>query len=314
MSKGDRKQAYFAKLEKLFDEYTKILIVNADNVGSSQLQKIRKSLRGKAVLMMGKNTIVRKCVRGLVTKNEKLEALLPEIRYNVGLIFTNATPSEIKEMVDKNRVEAPARAGSVAPNDVVVPAGNTGLEPTKTSFFQALNIQTRISKGQIELINDVNLIKSGNKVTASEAALLQMLNIRPFFYGLKTHSVYDNGDVFDASVLSITSRHIEDAFRKGVQQIASLSLATGIPTKASVPHSLIRGFRNLLAVTFATNFSFPRAEAFKNIAKSAPPPAAAAPGKQDGGGKQKGGAPAKPEKVVEEKKESDGDMGLGLFD
>ena len=34
------------------------------------------------------------------------------------------------------QVGAPARVGLVAPVDVVVPPGNTGLDPSQTSFFQ----------------------------------------------------------------------------------------------------------------------------------------------------------------------------------
>ncbi len=80
---------------------------------------------------------------------------------------------------------APARAGAIAPIDVLIPASNTGLGPEKTSFFQALSIATKISRGTIEMISEVHIIKFGEKVGASEAALLQMLKIFPFSYGLK---------------------------------------------------------------------------------------------------------------------------------
>ena len=49
------------------------------------------------------------------------------------------------------QVEAPARAGAIAPCDVKIPAQNTGLGPEKTSFFQALSIPTKIAKGTIEI-------------------------------------------------------------------------------------------------------------------------------------------------------------------
>ena len=78
---------------------------------------------------------------------------------------------------------APARSGTVAPCDVIVPAGPTGCDPGQTAFFQALAIPTKIAKGQIEIISDVKLITLGEKVGSSEAALLQKLNIKPFSYG-----------------------------------------------------------------------------------------------------------------------------------
>lgn len=38
------------------------------------------------------------------------------------------------------QVGAPARVGLVAPIDVVVPPGNTGLDPSQTSFFQVCHL------------------------------------------------------------------------------------------------------------------------------------------------------------------------------
>lgn len=63
LSKADKKITYDAKLCQLLDEYSQILIVAADNVGSTQLQNIRKGLRGDSVVLMGKNTMMKRTVR-----------------------------------------------------------------------------------------------------------------------------------------------------------------------------------------------------------------------------------------------------------
>merc|ERR1719273_77901 len=107
-------------------------------------------------------------------------------------------------MILENKVKAPARAGAIAPLDVTVPAQNTGLGSEKTSFFQALNIPTKITKGTIEIIQDVHLIKTGDKVGMSESTLLNMLKISPFTYGLVVGKVYDSGSIFDPTILDIT--------------------------------------------------------------------------------------------------------------
>jgi large subunit ribosomal protein LP0 len=180
-----KKQGYFTRLQSLLEEYNKIFLVNVDNVGSNQMQQIRHSLRKEADILMGKNTMMRKAIRGYLTKNSAFEILLPRIKGNVGLVFTNKDLAVIRKKILDNRVGAPAKAGTLAPNDVFIPAGPTGLDPTQTSFLQALNISTKINKGQIEINSDVHLIKKGEKVGNSEAALLQKLNIRPFSYGLE---------------------------------------------------------------------------------------------------------------------------------
>ena len=83
-------------------------------------------------------------------------------------------------MLLENKVKAPARAGAIAPLDVTVPAQNTGLGPEKTSFFQALNIPTKITKGTIEIIADVKLIKEGDKVGMSDSTLLNVSSASSF--------------------------------------------------------------------------------------------------------------------------------------
>jgi large subunit ribosomal protein LP0 len=302
-----RKQQYFAKLIKLMDEYPKILLVGIDNVGSNQLHKVRQELRGKAIVLMGKNTMIRKAIKGHIENNKALEVLLPLIKGNVGFIFAKDDLAGIKKIVLANKISAPAKAGTIAPNDVVVPKGQTTLEPTHTGFFQALGIQTKINKGAIEIINDVPLIKTGQKVGNSEAALLLKLDIKPFQYGLVIKNVYDSGSLYDVGVLDITDDDIVAKFKKGVKNLACVSLAIGVPTVASLPHSLVRGYKNILAVALATDFSICQTEALKKAAASAPAASSAAPAKTEA----KKEEPKKEEKKVSEEDE---DMGMSLFD
>jgi large subunit ribosomal protein LP0 len=182
----ERKQEYFSKLENLLDNYTKIFLVGVDNVGSNQIQQIRISLRGRAEILMGKNTLIRKVFSNYIKKNpgHPLEQVIPLLKGNVGFVFTNQDLNQIREVLESNKVPAPARVGAVAPIDVIIPPGPTGCDPGQTAFFQALQVGTKIQKGQIEIINEVLLTKKGEKVGNSEAVLLQKLNIRPFTYGL----------------------------------------------------------------------------------------------------------------------------------
>lgn len=135
--------------QQLLEEYPKCFIVGADNVGSKQMQQIRISLRGAAVVLMGKNTMMRKAIKGHLEANPALEKLLPHIKGNVGFVFTSGDLVEVRDRLLENKVRAPARAGAIAPLSVVIPAQNTGLPPEKTSFFQALSIPTKISKGKL---------------------------------------------------------------------------------------------------------------------------------------------------------------------
>jgi len=307
-----RKQNYFNKLNQLLEEYPKILLVNADNVGSNQMQKVRSALRGEAVLLMGKNTMIRKAIRMILEKNAQLEALLPLVRGNIGFVFTKNDLSQIRDKIKSLKVAAPAKAGAVAPDDVIVPKGNTGMEPTQTAFLQSLNIPSKINKGQVEITVDVHLIKAGQRVGNSEATLLTKLNIKPFSYGLTIKHVYDNGSVYDQSVLDLTDEELLGKFRSGVANIAAIGLTIGYPTIASLPHALVHGFKNVIAVGLALpDYSFSQLEKARAILANPGAFAAAAPAASSSA---PAAAPAAAPKVEEKKEESDEDMGLGLFD
>ncbi|KAG5053036.1 hypothetical protein AAZX31_02G239700 [Glycine max] len=315
-TKAEKKIAYDAKLCDLMEEYGQILVVNSDNVGSNQLQNIRKGLRGDSVVLMGKNTMMKRSVRMHAEKtgNNAYLNLIPLLVGNVGLIFTKGDLKEVSEEVAKYKVGAPARVGLVAPIDVVVPPGNTGLDPSQTSFFQVLNIPTKINKGTVEIITPVELIRKGDKVGSSEAALLAKLGIRPFSYGLVVLSVYDNGSVFSPEVLDLTEDDLIGKFAAGVSMVTSLSLAISYPTLAAAPHMFVNAYKNVLAVAVETDYSFPEADKVKEYLKDPSKFAVAAVAAPAAASGAPAAAAKEEEKKEEPAEESDDDMGFSLFD
>lgn len=304
-----RKEEYFEKFKGYLDTYSKCFVVEVDNVGSKQLQDTRRELRGKADILMGKNTMMRKCIKDYCETNpgSPVEKLIEECRGNVGFVFTNGDLGPVREILESNTRPAPARVGAVAPCNVVVPKGPTGCDPGQTAFFQTLQIGTKITRGQIEITNDVDLIKMGEKVTASQAALLQKLGIEPFTYGLVLKSVYDNGSLFDAKVLDITDDVLTAKFGEALKKLAALSLALGFPTQASVPHSIANAFKAVLAVTIQLeNYTFEKADLYEEYLKD--PSKFAGSGGGGGGG---GAAAVTETKEEEPEEEEEADLGGG---
>jgi len=187
---------------------------------------------------------------------------------NVGLVFTKDDLSGIRDVVQSLRVPAAAKAGIFAPRDVFVAKGMTSLEPTKTSFLQALNIASKINKGQIEILNDIHLIKKGDRVGSSEATLLQMLDVKPFEYGLNVVNVYDGGICYDPAVLAIKDEEILGKFFKGLGNVTALSLGLSYPTVPAFPHVLLNGFKNVAAIAIETEYEFTQAKKLKEFVKN----------------------------------------------
>merc|ERR1719300_1495479 len=236
------------------------------------------------------------------------------VQGNVGFVFVpmDQDIGKIREEICSEQVQTAAKAGVEAPDDVVVPAGPTGQDPSQTSFFQALDIPTKINRGQVEIVSDVKLVTKGEKVGRSAAELLVMLNIKPFYYGITVRYVYDKGEVYPADVLDISPSDVAAAFNQGVREVAALCLALNYPTAASVPHSIMDAYKNMLAIGLATkNYKWENREKVKTIL--ADPSAfmsAAAPTASAGGD---AAAPAAAEPEEEEEEESSAAAG-GLFD
>lgn len=214
---------------------------------------------------------------------------------------------QTRDVILSEKVAAPARAGAVAPADVFVPAGNTGMEPGKTSFFQALGVPTKIARGTIEITSDLKLVETGSKVGASEATLLNMLNISPFTYGMSIAQVYDGGQTFHPSVLDIEESQLFAALNSAIKTIATISLATNYPTLPSVMHSLVNGYKKVLAVAIETDYSWEAIEDLKDRIANPDAYAAAAPATSQEAEKTEEKAEEKP---AEEPEEESGDEGL----
>jgi large subunit ribosomal protein LP0 len=321
--KKQKKQDYWKKLWALTDEYKKAVFVDVDNVSSQQLNQIRHKLRPiGAKMLMGKNTLMKSSLNHKMKKPEETDAdylerkdswkdcpeldiIVKLLKGNTGIIFSNGDLSEIKKVLDDEAREAPAKVGAIAPIEVWIRAGATGLDPKQTSFFQQLAIQTKIVKTQIEIVVDKRILTQGQKIEATHAALLDKLKIRPFSYKMHVKKVYEDGETFAPEILDITNESILKRFQLSITNMAAISLGSGYVTKPAVPHIILNSFKNLAAVTFDTDYTFKQAEKVKEAAKNSVRAGPAATS----------GVPAKAaakEEAPKEEEAADVDMG-GLF-
>ncbi|KAI4997449.1 hypothetical protein ZWY2020_052791 [Hordeum vulgare] len=230
-SKTDKKHSYDQKLCQLLDEYSRVLVAAADNVGSTQLAEIRRGIRGDSVMLMGKNTLIRRCItaHALRTGNENTKAIIPLLQETSVPSFTKGDLKEVREEIAKYKVGAPARVGLVVLLMWWFPWKHWSGS-SQTSFFQLINIPTKINKGSVEIVAHVDLIKKAPRFWTSPR--------RP------------DGEV-----------------RGGVSMVASLSLAVSHLTLAAAPHMFLDGYKNVLAVAVETEYSFPHADQIKEYLK-----------------------------------------------
>ena len=179
------------------------------------------------------------------------------------------------------------------------------MEPGKTSFFQALGVPTKIARGTIEITADLKLVEAGSKVGASEATLLNMLNISPFTYGMSISQIYDQGQTFAPSVLDIEESQLMKAFTSAVNTIATVSLALNYPTLPSIMHSLVNSYKKVLSVAVETDYEWEGIEELKDRIKNPDKYAAAAPAAAAEAADAGGAAEEKKEEKKEEEEEEE---------
>lgn len=284
ISRKEKKEKRWDSLQQALCNYSKCLFVEVDNVSSKQILEIRKELRKiDAKMVMGKNTLMRASIKELQAKPEEsdknyakrierwedrphLSIILDQLKSNTGMIFTNNDIYAIKDVLDNNTRGAKAQVGKIAPDTVIIPPGSSGLDPNQTSFFQALSIQTKIMRGKIEIINPVTVVKQGDKINQSQAALLDKLHIRPFEYKMTIKNYIENGQLIDGKVLSISPGSLLEKFTKNAKNITALSLASGYTIPSAAPHLVLNAFKKLAAVGLAVDYEFEQLNVMKTAA------------------------------------------------
>jgi len=314
----ERKVNLVANLVRCLQEYKQIILVKLDNVSTGQIQKARAILRQPDTageMIVGKNTLILKAIswlteapakgdanfeiRSQIKLNPTLVSLKDHIKLNVGLIFTNASYSKLRGLIESEIIEMQAKAGVLAPCNVSLPAGPTSLDAGKIDIFHKLNIPVKIAKGNIEIQKDFPIITKNEKVTEAAALMCRTLNLTPFKYTLEFTKVYlPSGQVIGEDIIAMSEDTILDAFKAGVMTLTGLSLGAGVPNQLSVPHMVSEAFKIFLALGLTTGYEFKELQNAKNASANAGP------------AKATGGAPVQ-EAKVEEVVEEEADVSLG---
>jgi large subunit ribosomal protein L10 len=228
-------------------------LVNVEGVGAKQLQGIRDSLRGSAVIKMSRNTLM---IRALEKSKKKgAKDLIKFVSGPVAFVFSEQDPFVLSKFLSENKAAAPAKGGQTSPKDIVVPAMNTGVAPGPfISELAGLKIPSRVKGGSIHITDDTVAVKAGEVISNAMAMMLSRLGIEPMELQLRLIAAYSDGAVLTADSFDI---NLEDLFNQvllGHQYAVNLSVNTGIPTKETMP--LIIAKANMEAKSLAMTVGF----------------------------------------------------------
>ena len=227
------KREEVADLVAFLERYQSVGVVDVAGIPSRQLQSMRRDLHGSAAIRMSRNTLT---VRALEEVGDGFEELTDYVSGQVALVGTNDNPFGLYKQLEASKTPAPISAGEIAPNDIVIPEGDTGVDPGPfVGELQQVGAAARIMDGSINVTEDSEVLEAGEPVSEELEGVLSELGIEPKEVGLDLRGVFSEGVRFEPDELAIDV----DEYRSDVAAAASaarnLSVNAAFPTAETTP-------------------------------------------------------------------------------
>ncbi|MEM1989949.1 MAG: 50S ribosomal protein L10 [Candidatus Bathyarchaeia archaeon] len=235
------------EIKDLLMKYSVLGVASLHKVRAQQLQEIRRKLEGIACMKVFKNTLVERALKELGRAN--IDELKKYMQGSNVYIFTNYNPFKLALLLERSKVKVPAKAGDIATDDIIVPAGNTGLPPGPIiSQLNAVGIPTRIESGSVWVSKDTVVARKGEVINESLAAALSKLGIKPIELGISLKAVYDGNMVLSESDLKLDFEDYKKRIGEAYAQALNLAFNAAYPMPETIIpllHRAIIEARNL---------------------------------------------------------------------
>ncbi len=247
---SERKKKTVAELTELAKKYNVIALVDMSNLPAPQLQRMRALLRDKVKIRMTKKTLMRIILNNLKGEKNDIDKLADYLEGMPALALTNEDPFKLAKILKENVSGAPAKAGQIAPKDIVVPKGKTNFPPGPIiSELSSVGIKAGIDGGKIAIKEDAVVVKKGEVVSEKVASVLKRLGIEPMEIGLRIIAAWDNGEIFGEDVLSISTEKVLNDLTRAAAEVRTLAVEIAYPSKDTIEELLVRAYRGAKALS-----------------------------------------------------------------
>ncbi|MDO8874260.1 MAG: 50S ribosomal protein L10 [Methanoregula sp.] len=230
-----------AEIKKNQKQFSLIGFVDMYGIPAQQVQQIRRNLRGKAVIKVTRNTLIRHAFEEI---GGDVRNLTKYISGHSALIFTNDNPFKLFKQLEKTKTRMAAKAGDKAPEDIVIGKGPTSFKPGPiVGELQQAGIPAAIEGGKVKIRETKTVVKKGAVISAKLAAVLVKLDIKPMDVGLALQVAYHEGGIFEPSVLAVDETVILGQIQLAATQAFNLSVNAAIPTKDTMDAILTKAVR-----------------------------------------------------------------------
>lgn len=249
-----KKRLMYQEMMKSPKEYNALAISNLNKVRANQLMQLRKKFRSDIKFRVVKNKVVQRAF-------EKIDdiPLLPEFSNKLEgqclLLFTNTNPFRLNLIFDKSKIYLAAKGGDIAPTEIIIPAGNTGITPGPVlSEFKESNVPTKIDQGSIWVVKDTRVAKPGDQISQKLASLLSKLDIKPIEAGISVSCALADGLLFTEQDLKIDLDFYFDEIARGAFEGLNLAIACGYLTPETVRPLILQSGQEALNLSVSAGY------------------------------------------------------------
>jgi large subunit ribosomal protein L10 len=251
------KQESVKHLQSLFEKYPVFAIADLKGLKASQLQILKKKFKDEIEVHIAKNTLTKIAISNLSGKYKDQDSIKNYLEGANAFIFSKKNPFYMYLMFEKNKVASAASPGDIAPSDLTVTAGNTGMQPGPIlSKFGAAKIQTKMQDGTVWISKDTVVAKKGDAISADLADLLGKLGLKPILVGIKLKMGYDGG-VIPGDVLAINLNEYKANLAAAVHEAFNLSINAVYPTKETAPMLIAKAYFEAKSVAVKSGSPIP---------------------------------------------------------
>jgi len=254
---SEKKKREVELLKKYIEQYKVIGLVSMEKIGAKVITKLRQSLRGKVVIRMAKKRLMKRAIEESNKKN--LIKLMDHFRGSSAMIFTDMNPIKLSQFLQDKAQSGPAKAGDIAPDDIVVPAGNTQIPPGPiiSELNQILHLPTMIKDGMIHIRQDTVTHKKGSVIDLKAALLLGRLGIEPMQVVLDFYAAWENGEIIPEAVLKLDQKKIINDVQSAASHAFAIAMQLGIVDKETIEPLMTKATREANAIALELPIIFP---------------------------------------------------------
>lgn len=262
----DQKSSEVEAIKEIFKEYKSVGIASLQKVRASQLQELKKSMKGQVYLRVLKNTLIKIAIEEL--NQAELKKLEEYLEGSNVFLFTDLNPFKLALMLEKGKVKTFAKANDVAAEDIIVPSSNTGQPPGPViSQLNGVGLPTRIENGSVWVSKDTLVVRKGEPINDRLAGVLSKLGIKSVELGISMRAVYDNGMMISGDQLKVDVPATKRSVEVSNQEAFALALEIGYASKDTIKPLLQRAHQK--AVSLSVGAAFPTKETIGDLIRKA---------------------------------------------